>query len=48
LTNVIEKISTTDDSVVGNKIQAAIGLQNNLDPIAAKMGTDYLMGILNA
>lgn len=51
LTNVIEKISTTEDSVVGNKIvkvQAAIGLQNNSDPIAAKMGTDYLMGILNS
>ena len=51
LTNVIEKISATDDATVGKKlvkVQAAIGLQNNTDPVAAKMGTDFLMGILNA
>ena len=51
LTNVVEKFSSKDDAAIGNKlvkIQAAIGLQNNTDPVAAKMGTDYLMGIVNA
>jgi hypothetical protein len=48
LPNVVEKFATAEDTAVGNKIAAAIGLQNNNDPVAAKMGTDYLMGILTS
>jgi hypothetical protein len=51
LTNVAEKLSTTDDAVISNraiKVQAAGLLQSNPDPVAAKMGTDFLISILNS